>query len=80
MAKIILGRGENPLRDSKVFRFKVGDIVILKISRTVGEVVSGVCFNATKPDRVFYQIRVPNGKLWTVMEDTIEGHAEELKD
>ncbi len=67
--KIELGKDEP--RESEAFRFKIGDTVITNTSRNVGLVVGGTCFNGTKPNRIFYQIQLSNGKLWTVMEETI---------
>ncbi len=67
--KITLGEGGPD--ESESFRFRIGQTVITKVSETVGRIESGVCFNGTKPDRIFYQIRLSNGKLWTMMEDTI---------
>ncbi len=67
--KIELGNGHP---DHDFFRFKLGDKVRAKLTKTSGVVVAGVIYPYWSPDKIFYQVKLPDGKIWTLLEQDIE--------
>jgi hypothetical protein len=61
-----------------LFIFKIGDRVRAKMSKTVGLVVVGDCYEwMERPDQIFCRISLADGTIWTFRQEDIDPMPEE---
>lgn len=52
--------------------FKIGDKVRFKISNTAGVVVAVDNYSFLGPNQSYYEIEIPDGRIWMAKKDDIE--------
>ena len=61
-----------------LFTFKIGDRVQARMSKTVGLIVGGDCYQSDgRPDQIFYRISLYDGTIWNLRQQDIDPMPEE---